>query len=91
MKKLLVAAFAAGMILISGVGTVQAATVTCSHPYCFDENGDGICDYHDGDCEFIDKNGDGICDNYKKNCKSQKKSCKSHRVYKKHHHGRCHR
>lgn len=67
MKKLFVSAFAAGMILLAGAGTIHAAEATRPQPYFVDENGDGICDYYNENREFIDEDGDGICDNYQKN------------------------
>lgn len=79
MKKVILGAVTAAVILSLGVTTALAAGPGCGR--CFadggecvyaDTDGDGVCDncgtYHRcgtaGGGNFVDADGDGICDNY---------------------------
>ena len=91
MKKLFISAFAAGMILLTGVGSIHAAGATRPQPFFVDENGDGICDYHNENCEFIDEDSDGVCDNYQKNGTHQRKGGRGRGLHQGLHQGTCKR
>lgn len=62
MRKVLLGALAAVIVLLANVGTAFAAGAGCGR-YFVDANGDGVCDNAGSICTYADADGDGVCDN----------------------------